>query len=192
MPTWVQLIISAAAVVMAVGTLWKVILPGAKMIAEWAVIMPVLRDLAKQFGGTPGALGVLREVAAQFRTDSGSSLRDVVNRLEDASQRIEGRAKTLELRDEEDRTRAARLAAVVDALSAQIGAGASVAAAAQMVAVEGRASIQSSVDRLSPPATAAPAPATAVPGAAADPPIGGVGVGDKLVVKVEDVVKEPP
>lgn len=190
MPTWVQLIISAAAVVMALGTLWKVILPGAKMIAEWAVIMPVLRDLAKQFGGTPGALEVLKQVAAQFRTDSGSSLRDQVNRLEAASQRIEGRAQTLEMRDEEDRTRAARLAAAVDVLAARVGAGATIAAAAQVLAGESRASIQSAVDRLAPPAAVSQVPAA--PGAVTDPAGGGgVGVGDKLLVKVEDVVKEP-
>lgn len=201
MPTWVQLIVSAAAVVMALGTLWKVVLPGAKLIAEAALMLPVARDLLKQFGDAPGALSVLREIAAQFRTDSGSSLRDVVNRLEATSERIEGRAKTLELRDEEDRTTVARLAAVVNALAARVDLNTRIAEASQVAAVEGRASIQSSVDRLAPTAAAtqepaappSPAPDISAPVVATDVHISGVGVGDKLLVQVEDIQpkKEP-
>ena len=188
MPAWVQFVIGAAAVVMALGTLWKVILPGAKLIAEGARLMPVLRDLLAQFGEAPGALSVLKEVAAQFRTDSGSSLRDAVNRLEDASRRLEGRAQTLELRDEEDRTRAARLAAAVDVLNARVGAGVIDAAAAQLLAGQSRASIQSSVDRLTTPATT-PAPAgPPAPPAPATP----LAAGDQLVVTVDDIKAATP
>lgn len=178
MPTWVQLIISAAAVVMAVGTLWKVILPGSKLIAEWAAIMPVLRTLVKEFAENPGSLKVLKQISDQFSTDSGSSLRDAINRVEATLQQLEGRWKTLELRDEEDRTRAARLAEQLNTVAATVRG------------IQG-----------APPA---PLPAPAAPSAlpvavtgpavvATDVHISGVGVGDKLLVQVEDIQpkKEP-
>lgn len=190
MPQWAETLGWIAGALVAAGIVWtKLVRPLLRFASLAERMVPLLVDLTKQFEDAPGAFAVLDEVAAQFRTNSGSSLRDVVNRLEATSDRIDGRAKTLELRDEEDRTTVARLAAVVNALAARVDLNTRIAEASQIVAVEGRASIQSSVDRLATPATTSQEPAT--PAAAPDVLAGGVGVGDKLVVKVEDVVKEP-
>lgn len=87
MPGWVQLVIAAAAFVTACTVLWRsVIRPGAEFIAMTSEMLPVMRDLLRAFDeAPPQTFKVLADIAAQFRTDSGSSLRDVVNRLEDAA-----------------------------------------------------------------------------------------------------------
>jgi len=86
MPTWMIIIIGCAALVTALGVLWsKVLRPAATLITEAERAIPVLRDVTATFSGDSNVFKVIREIAAQFRTDSGSSLRDVVNRLEEAA-----------------------------------------------------------------------------------------------------------
>ena len=85
-PGWIQLIIAAAALVTALGVLFqKVVRPGVKAASTAEEMLPLLRELTVTFKDTPNAFKVLYAMAGQFKTDSGSSLRDVVNRLEDAS-----------------------------------------------------------------------------------------------------------
>lgn len=85
---WAQYVLGAAAVVTALGVLWsKVIRPGAKVISAAEQAAPVLRELTAAFAGSPGALNVLEEIASQFRTDSGSTLRDVVNSIATAAEK---------------------------------------------------------------------------------------------------------
>lgn len=86
MPTWAQVVLALAALVTAIGVLWtKVLRPGAKLISTTEEMLPLLRTLTTTFRDTPASLLVLRDIANQFSTDSGSSLRDVVNRLEATS-----------------------------------------------------------------------------------------------------------
>lgn len=86
MPIWAQVIVSISILVVAVGVLWKKVLkPMAKLVALLDKSLPVLKELVIRFEDQPHAFKILNEVAAQFRTDSGSSLRDVVNRLEQAA-----------------------------------------------------------------------------------------------------------
>lgn len=83
MPVWAQIILGTAAVVTAIGVLWtKGIRPLVKGAVAAERTLPVLMALTDTFHGDPNVFKVLQEIAAQFRTDSGSTLRDVVNRLE--------------------------------------------------------------------------------------------------------------
>jgi type II secretory pathway component PulM len=86
MPVWTQIIIGIAGFVVALGVIWKkVVSPLARLITTTEKILPLLVMLTEVFEKNPNALKVLGEIAAQFKTDSGSSLRDVVNRLEQAA-----------------------------------------------------------------------------------------------------------
>jgi len=87
MPPWAIVIVSLATVLVAMVTLWqKAIKPMALTIAEANNAVPVMRALVDAFSGDPNVLAVLQQIAAQFRTDSGSSLRDVVNSLAEAAE----------------------------------------------------------------------------------------------------------
>lgn len=93
MEPWVQTIINAAVLITAVTVilagivaLWKKVLrPGARLITSIDEMLPLLRELTNEFKNTPHAFAILDDIIAQFRTDSGSSLRDVVDRLEQAA-----------------------------------------------------------------------------------------------------------
>jgi methyl-accepting chemotaxis protein len=82
-PGWVQAVLSAAALVTAAGVLWaKVLHPLIRAAATGEVMLPILQELTVKFRDVPGIFDVLKDMASQFRTDNGSSLRDVVNALE--------------------------------------------------------------------------------------------------------------
>lgn len=83
MPTWVQVILAAAAVVTSLGVLWsKVGRPLWRVGRQAEVLVPMLGEFTEAFHGTPQVFAILDEMVREFRTDSGSSLRDVINRLE--------------------------------------------------------------------------------------------------------------
>lgn len=72
MPEWAQIVVGAAGLAVAFGILWsKVVLPAAKLITDAQEMLPLLKDLP-----------ILRQIIAEFRTNSGSSLRDVIDRIE--------------------------------------------------------------------------------------------------------------
>jgi hypothetical protein len=81
MDSTLQLIVLLAAAATALGVLFKkVILPSAQLIVETKRMLPflqhlpILEDLKK-------VLPILVDIAAQFRTDSGSTLKDDINVL---------------------------------------------------------------------------------------------------------------
>lgn len=87
MPTWALYVTGFAAVVVAVGVIWrKVLEPLFDVAVESKRTLPVLRAVTDTFGGDPSVLLVIREIAAQFRTDSGTTLRDIVNGLADSAE----------------------------------------------------------------------------------------------------------
>jgi len=93
-PKWGQWVLGAAALVTAFGILWtKVLNPVRKAGNRAEEMLPLLVDLTETFKDTPAAFLILDQIIAQFRTDSGSSLRDVVNRLE--QQNLEAAAASL-------------------------------------------------------------------------------------------------
>lgn len=81
-----QVILAAGAAMVTVAALWrKVLRPIVRFLATADQLLPLLVDLQAQLGGTPGAFTILKEIVGQLRTDSGSSLRDIVNRLDEAA-----------------------------------------------------------------------------------------------------------
>ncbi len=97
MPTWVTIILITSAVVTALGVLWtKALKPAALTISEAAETVPLLRRLVDLFGSDPSLFDVIHAFAAQFRNNNGSSMRDVVDRLEKHAVNAEARASKLE------------------------------------------------------------------------------------------------
>lgn len=86
LPVWAQVIIGIAAALTASTVIWtKGVRPIYRFASKAEEMVPLMVDLTSTFRDTPEAFQILNQIVAQFRTDSGSSLRDVVNRLEDAS-----------------------------------------------------------------------------------------------------------
>ena len=83
MPTWATYIVIAAAVVTASSVLWiKLIRPLANLITMTGKLLPLLTVLTETFEDNPDAFKVLADIAAEFRTNDGSSLKDQVDRIE--------------------------------------------------------------------------------------------------------------
>lgn len=80
----------------------------------------MMRELTAAFRGTPHAFDVLDEIVAQFRTDSGSSLRDVVNRLEQGTLTLQQGAETVKQLAEQDREHLQRLIILLDRLTVRV------------------------------------------------------------------------
>jgi len=146
MPSWVLYIIGTAAVVTAIGVLWtKAIKPTAKLITTTDQMLPLLITLTETFKSNPNGFKVLNEIAAQFKTDSGSSLRDVVNRLEEAAKENRAAADLLKVGveaqkqlGEQDREQLRQLLISLDRVGVKVDAGAATGlrneAAAKVVA----------------------------------------------------------
>lgn len=136
MPAWVQLIIGLAAVVTAAGVLWtRVLHPIIRFANHAEQMFPLLQELTMAFRNTPNAFKVLDQIVAQFRTDSGSSLRDVVNRLEDAAnenraaaERLKIGVETVKQLAEQDRTHLQQLIILLDRLNVKVDDAAALAA----------------------------------------------------------------
>lgn len=94
MPTWTQYIIGIAALLVAIGIIWRKFLkPTLDYYGTAQEMVPLLKHLTEVFGDDHSALTVLEEIARQFKTDSGSSLKDQINRLEAAIGRQEETAR---------------------------------------------------------------------------------------------------
>lgn len=79
-------IIGFAALVTACGVVWvKVIKPLAKFITLAETMVPLLQSLNETFKNNPRAFEVLEQMVSQFRTNGGSSLLDIVNRIDSST-----------------------------------------------------------------------------------------------------------
>jgi hypothetical protein len=86
----------ASAGVLAVATIWKKLLrPLAHLVTTLDDLTPLLKELHKQLGETPQAWSILREIVAQVRSDSGSTLKDMVTELRDAAKENRVTARVL-------------------------------------------------------------------------------------------------
>jgi len=82
MPATAQWFITAAAVVTAVGLLIKkVVIPGYRGVGAIEDALPVFREFTATFRGKTDVFKVIEEIATQFRSDNGSSLRDAIDQL---------------------------------------------------------------------------------------------------------------
>lgn len=124
MPVWTQYILGTAGLLIALGVIWtKAIRPAAKLVTAAEEMLPMMKELTASFRGTPHAFDVLDEIVAQFRTDSGSSLRDVVNRLEAGAQDFRVGAESAKQLAEQDRQQLQRLIILLDRLTVRVDAG---------------------------------------------------------------------
>lgn len=121
----------------------KVLKPGARLIMLGERAVPLLEDLTTVFQGKPNAFKVLNEIAAQFSTDSGTTLRDVVNRLEDAavenkqsSELLKVGVEASRLLAEQDREQLQRLIVLLDRLQVRVDASAATGKRIEAAAVE--------------------------------------------------------
>jgi hypothetical protein len=73
-------VITAAGVIVTKG-----LRPIFKFGARAEVMLPLMQEMTIKFRDVPAIFDIVVEIVGQFRTDSGSSLRDVVNRLEDSA-----------------------------------------------------------------------------------------------------------
>lgn len=132
LPVWVQAVMAAAALVGATGVLWrKIVLPGYRLARAADELAPLLRDFTHAFKDTPHVFLILDEIADQFRTDSGSSLRDAVDRLETATQALHIRAEASRQLSAEDRKTLALLELLLDKLDLKADAAAVIVAEGQ-------------------------------------------------------------
>lgn len=82
MPTWSVIVVGIAGTIVAFGVIWsRALKPLARFVDR---DLPILEELTDAFANSSGAFAVLNEIQAQFRTNSGSTLRDAINRLEAA------------------------------------------------------------------------------------------------------------
>lgn len=169
MPTWLQVVLGTAALVTAVGVIWKKIVAPMFRIAKAAdVLVPLLRDFMDAFEDSPEVFLVLNEIAAQFRTDSGSSLRDVVNRLDKATHDLTISGAAAAQLSADDRLTLARLVVLLDVLDVK----ADTAGVERAGVAHDLVSAQAAVDAVATALAASEARADAVtegdPGEAAD------------------------
>lgn len=135
MPTWLQWVVWIGGGVAAIAMIWtKFIRPASRFIARVEAMAPLLIELTDQLKGSPQSFQILREIIAQFRTDSGSSLRDVVDRLEKAADENRAAGDALKVEAEilkvnvaavkalavEDRAAMAKLVVAVDLMAAKV------------------------------------------------------------------------
>lgn len=134
MPAWALIITGIAALLVASGIIWTKIKVVAELIAEGNRTVPVMRAFTDVFGSDPSILKVLREMGAEFRTDHGTTLRDVVNRLEVAAEAnnlntaaLQSAVDQLRISSEsvkelahDDREQVARLAALLTLLEQRV------------------------------------------------------------------------
>jgi len=122
-PIWLQIILWIAGGLTALGVIWlRAIRPMVRFIYEAERAIPILRSVSDKMSD-PDIVEVIIDMARQFQTDSGSSLRDVVNRLEQAA--IEARESIDLLRisiesnrqlSAEDRIQIAKLLILIEGL----------------------------------------------------------------------------
>lgn len=98
METWQKYILGASALLIAIGVIWRQFLkPTLDFYATAKQLVPLLMKINDVFGGDPNALDVLYDINKQFTTDSGSSLKDQINRLEAAAAKQEANAEHLKV-----------------------------------------------------------------------------------------------
>lgn len=96
MPPWLQWLVWIGGGVAAAGVIWtKFLRPASRLISRIEAMAPLLVELTEQLKGSPQSFTILKEIIAQFRSDSGSSLRDVVDRLEEGARLLRIKAEVL-------------------------------------------------------------------------------------------------
>lgn len=116
MPAWAGAVLAVAAVTAALSVIWtKLLHPAARLVTTSEAMVPLLVELTEVFRDQPESFRTLSAIAAEFRSESGTTLREIVNRLElaalenhHASERLKTSIEMGRLLAERDREIAAR------------------------------------------------------------------------------------
>lgn len=128
MPTWLIITTGVLGGVVTLSAIWnKVLRPLALAISAVERAVPVMKVLTDTFGEDATTIRVLKDIAAEFRTDSGQSLRDLANRLEDSANENKSAVNLLQVRLESmkemavrDREHLAHLTQTLDRMRQQL------------------------------------------------------------------------
>ncbi len=131
MAAWVQWVIAAAALVTSLGILWRsAVLPAVRKIASEQVTRPVIDRIVETYKDNLNHFSVLDDIARQFTTNAGSSLKDSGNRLEHAAEESARTAheaavavKGLAVEAEASRRQTSEMRVLLDDLRAQVTLG---------------------------------------------------------------------
>lgn len=86
MSGWVRVLVSVAAAITALGIITsKGLIPMWRAARKADEMIPLMAQLVDQLQDVPDVFAILREIVGQVRSDSGSSLLDIIKRLEAAS-----------------------------------------------------------------------------------------------------------
>lgn len=132
LPVWAQWLALITVIVgVSIAFYKKVVRPAATLITTSEAMLPLLRELLKVFKDNPSYFKVLSDVASQFHSNNGTTLRDVVDRLEDAAEHNKQSGELLKvgveasrLLAEQDREQLQRLIVLVDRIQVRVDAGA--------------------------------------------------------------------
>lgn len=95
---WVSWLLGASAVVVAFGVLvQKVFKPAVKLASKAEQLAPLMDELLVKFRDVPEVFTILKEVVEQVRTDSGSSLKDMVIELTKSAEENRAAAEVLKV-----------------------------------------------------------------------------------------------
>lgn len=123
-PEIVNWILGTAAVIAALTVIWKqAVLPGVQRIATEQVTRPVLDRIVEVFRDNLNHMEVLDDIAHEFKTNSGSSLKDAMNRLERAAEQNEMAVAALQTQAEAQRIQLAENRVLLDRLAQQLDLG---------------------------------------------------------------------
>jgi len=155
MPPWLAIIIGVAAGLTAIGTVWRLLIkPTAELIVLQQRALPLLRDLTQVFATVPKPFDVLADIISEFRTNGGTTLRDVVNRLDAAAAVNAAAAEVLKIEVEatrqlavRDREEMARMLIFMDRLTVKVDAASRTGDRIEAAAVVVAADLKDSHDR---------------------------------------------
>lgn len=84
-PAFLQIMLWVAAGLTALGVIfYKGIRPVSRFITETEQTVPILREITEKLND-PKLIDVIVAIAKEFQSNSGTSLRDVINRIETAA-----------------------------------------------------------------------------------------------------------
>jgi hypothetical protein len=106
---WIQIVLGAAGLVLALGVIWnKILHPVIKFVGLLDVMRPLLQEFVKVFRDRPEAFNILGEIVTAFPAVSGSSLPDVIKRIDQGIETSRIAADVLKVGLEADRKLAQR------------------------------------------------------------------------------------
>lgn len=101
MPSWMIYTGGIATFLLAVSIIgtkvWRWVRGGAEVVSQFERTVPVMKRFTQAFYDNPEAAEILRQIAFEFKPNHGTSLRDVVDRIEGTARQM---AHTLELMQE--------------------------------------------------------------------------------------------